>query len=238
VNFLNVNKLIPRPLKKMLVCVRNCFVDQYAIKSYSQEGEDMILRRIFSNKPRGFFVDVGAHHPRRFSNTYFFYQQGWSGINIEPNPSAFRAFLSARGRDINLQVGVSDSPGVLTYFHFNEPALNTFDKNVVKSRLVNTPYKLVKTEEVAVDSLSNILRMHLPKETVIDFLSIDVEGFDLAVLHSNDWQLFRPKCVLAESLNMTLEDAMKGEIVSFMNSQGYVLFSKTYNTLIFYDKFS
>jgi hypothetical protein len=58
------------------------FFDSYATKSYSQEGEDMILQRMFGEKKHGFYVDVGAHHPRRFSNTYSFYRRGWSGINI------------------------------------------------------------------------------------------------------------------------------------------------------------
>ena len=45
---------------------------------YSQNGEDLILNRLFENKEKGFFIDVGAHHPIRFSNTYLFYKKGWS----------------------------------------------------------------------------------------------------------------------------------------------------------------
>lgn len=221
---------------KMLRWIRGIVVDQYAVKCYSQEGEDMVLRRIFDCKTNGFYVDVGAHHPRRFSNTFYFYKQGWSGINIEPNPVALRSFQLDRSKDINLQIGVSDTASVLRYYYFDEPALNTFDASVVKLRLADTPYKIVKIEDVAVDRLDNILKKHLPLETEIDFLSIDVEGFDLAVLRSNNWHLFRPKCVLAEALNMTLEEAIRSDIVLFMIEQGYVLFSKTYNTLIFRDK--
>jgi FkbM family methyltransferase len=223
-------------LKRVLTKVRNLLVDQYAMISYSQEGEDMILRRIFENQEIGFYVDVGAHHPRRFSNTYHFYRRGWSGINIEPNPDVLPAFISDRPRDINLSLGVSDTASTLTYYYFDESALNTFDENIVKSRLLNTRYRLVNTREVMVDRLDNILRKYLPAGAEIDYISVDVEGFDLEVLRSNDWILFRPKCVLAEVLNVTLEEAMKGDIVSFMNRQGYALVSRTYNTLIFCDK--
>lgn len=224
---------LPKPLNNILVKLRNVLIDQYAIKSYSQEGEDMILNRIFEGKRQGFYVDVGAHHPRRFSNTFLFYRRGWSGINIEPNPDVIRIFNSERPRDINLQCGVAESGAVLKYHYFSDPALNTFDLEVVKSRLANTPYKLVKAEDVVITRLDDILKKHLPPETDIDFLSIDVEGFDLSVLKSNDWNLFRPACVLAEVLNSTLEQAINSDIAQFMRSNGYSVFARTYNTLIF-----
>jgi FkbM family methyltransferase len=210
--------------------------DLYAISSYSQEGEDMILRRIFEGKRNGFYVDVGAHHPRRFSNTYYFYKEGWRGINIEPNPEALKAFNLDRPKDINLQLGVSDAASILEYYYFDEPALNTFDPNVVKERLANTSYKVVKKEGVCVERLDCLLKKHLPSGQLIDFLSVDVEGLDLAVLRSNDWHLFRPKCLLAEVLNMPLDEAIKSDLTIFMLSQGYSLFARTYNTLIFRDK--
>lgn len=227
---------IPTIVKKLLVQLRNRVIDPYAINCYSQEGEDMILRRIFDGQKYGFYVDVGAHHPRRFSNTFFFYKRGWSGINIEPNPDVVRIFESERPRDKNLQLGVSDKASNLTYFYFDEPALNTFDESIVESRLATTPYKVVKTGMVPVERLEDVLTKYLPTNQFIDFLSIDVEGLDLAVLQSNNWKLFRPKCVLAEALNMSLEDAIHSEIFLFMKVQDYDLFAKTYNTLIFCDK--
>lgn len=233
---LNVIKRYILSALKNFVNLRDRFSDPYSIISYSQEGEDMILRRIFEGERKGFYVDVGAHHPRRFSNTYYFYKEGWRGINIEPNPDALKAFNLDRPKDINLQLGVSDVASILEYYYFDEPALNTFDSRIVKSRLADTPYKLIKTEDVAVDRLDSILKKHLPDRQAIDFISVDVEGFDLAVLRSNDWHLFRPKCVLAEVLNTPLDEAIKSDLSKFMLSQGYSLFARTYNTLIFRDK--
>jgi FkbM family methyltransferase len=146
-----------------------------------------------------------------------------------------KAFNSDRPKDINLQLGVSDAASILKYYYFDEPALNTFDSSIVKSRLADTQYKVIKTKDVAVERLDKILNEHL-SVAAIDFLSVDVEGFDLAVLRSNNWHLFRPKCVLAEALNMTLDEAMKGDLVLFMLAQDYVLFARTYNTLIFLDE--
>ena len=220
-------------LRRLASMLRARFMDIHSIKSYSQEGEDMVLRRIFEKKKKGFYVDVGAHHPRRFSNTYFFYKRGWSGINIEPNPDVIKVFKSMRVRDINIQIGVSDIPGRITYHQFYEPALNTFDSKIVKSRLEETDFKLKTTCEVDVVRLDGLLDDHLPGNTQIDFLTIDVEGLDFAVLKSNDWSRYRPKYVLVEALDVSLEDAMSGELFEFMKVQQYKLLAKTYNTLFF-----
>ena len=196
----------------------------------------MILNRIFGNKANGFFVDVGAHHPHRFSNTYFFYKKGWRGINIEPNPDALKAFQRYRARDKNLQLGVADIAASLTYYSFDEPALNTFDEDLVNVRLATTPYKLKATSKIMVERLDQILEKHLEKNTHIDFLSIDVEGLDFAVLKSNDWARFRPTLVLVEALQNSFEDVMLGEVFQFMKKHQYELFAKTFNTLIFREK--
>jgi len=196
----------------------------------------MVLQRIFSGKERGFYVDVGAHHPRRFSNTYFFYRKGWKGINIEPNPGAIHAFQSDRKRDTNLQCGISDRPGKLMYYSFDEPALNTFDQALAKSRIASTPYKLVGTSAIPVERLDAILSKHVPANCVIDFLSIDVEGMDMAVLRSNDWGRFRPHCVLAEVLGSTLASLSGNDVVRFLDDRGYGLYAKSSNTLVFRDR--
>ena len=195
----------------------------------------MILNRIFQSKARGFFVDIGAHHPRRFSNTFFFYKRGWSGINVEPNPDLIRVFKAERKRDINLQCGVAEKEGVLRYYSFDEPALNTFDNSLVQWRLENTPYKVVSQTDVAVLRLDGILSSNLPTGIQIDFLSVDVEGLDFSVLKSNSWSLFRPSYVLTEVLASNLEEASVNPVCLFMREQGYRLFAKTYNTFIFKD---
>jgi FkbM family methyltransferase len=209
--------------------------DPYAVRSYAQEGEDLVLRRIFEDRPGGFFVDVGAHHPRRFSNTYLFYRAGWRGINIEPNPDLTPLFGRERPRDVTLELGVSDVPGVLTYYRFNDGALNTFDPALARERDGLRGYRIVGTAEVRVGRLDEILAEHLPAGTGIDFLSVDAEGHDLQVLRSNDWDRFRPEIVLAEALGTSLGDAAASPVHALMERQGYQLFGKTVHTLFFRD---
>jgi len=89
---------------------------------------------------------------------------------------------------------------------------------------------------IAVERLDVILSRHLPAGSRIDFMSVDVEGFDLPVLRSNDWSRYRPRCVLAEALGLSLEEALDCEVCRFMKQQNYELFAKTFNTLIFRDR--
>jgi FkbM family methyltransferase len=210
--------------------------DSFVRRSWSQEGEDILLSRLFEGKEQGFYVDVGAHHPRRFSNTQYFYRRGWRGINIEPNPEAAKAFRIERPGDINLQTAISDVPGKLTYYVFDEPALNTFDAVLAQSRLKETSYRLLRETEIPVVRLDALLDLHLPAGTSIDFMSIDVEGLDLQVLHSNNWVKYRPQCVLVEALgSANLMEVMSGELHQLMEAHQYALFAKTYNTLFYID---
>jgi len=199
---------------------------------YGQDGEDLILDRMLDRQATGFFVDVGAHHPVRFSNTYLFYQRGWSGINIDAQPGSMAAFRKYRARDINLEFGVDIAQGSLPYYQFNEPALNTFD--AAEARLKDKePYRITGQVVVPVHRLADVLDKYLPKGMEIDFISVDVEGKDLSVLQSNDWNRYRPRFVLAETLRTELLKMSNCPVVSFMQSNGYLPVAKAYNTTFF-----
>lgn len=208
-------------------------------KSYAQEGEDLILERLFYMVDDGFFVDVGAHHPTRFSNTYLFYEKGWRGINIDALPGTKKIFDEQRSEDINIEQGVSAKEGQLTYFMFNDPALNTFDPDEASAKdgINNGDYYLIDKKEIITAPLSQILSQHVKEGQVIDFLSIDVEGLDEEVLRSNDWDMFRPKVVLVEELQMDIEKIISSSSVyRFMQEKGYTLWARTLNTSFYVKK--
>src|ERR1700690_3428270 len=125
-----VKALLPKAALQRLRELRERWFDVYSQKSYSQEGEDLLLDRFVAHIPSGFYVDVGAHHPKRVSNTYLLKCKGWHGLNIDANPGSMRLFKQIRPRDINVEAAVSSTPQELTYYSFNDPALNTFRKNI------------------------------------------------------------------------------------------------------------
>jgi FkbM family methyltransferase len=201
-------------------------------EAYAQEGEDLILERLLDGQPYGTYVDIGAHHPMRFSNTYLFYKRGWRGINVDAQPGSMAAFRRYRKRDINLELGVGLSTGSLPFYCFNEPALNTFDEGEAKRKAV-PPYHLKVVVNIEVRRLDDILIEYLPLSEDITFLTTDVEGRDLEVLQSNDWVRFRPRFVLAETLRSDLITLAQSPIASYMAAVGYRPVAKAYNTTFF-----
>ena len=229
-------KASPAWLRRVFQFIRADVLDGHAVKSYSQEGEDLILRRIFESQTTGFYVDVGAHHPKRFSNTNYFYKRGWRGINIDPNPDSEKLFRKFRPCDINLVCGISDEPGELPYFMFNEPALNTFSRELVESRAPHTHYRVIATKTIRLERLDSILAKHLPPRTHIDFMSIDAEGYDLNIIHSNNWEIYRPTCVVVEALGSSIDELLQCDLHKHLASKGYGLFAKTYNSVFYLDE--
>jgi FkbM family methyltransferase len=212
--------------------LRDEWVEGFSFRTYSQTGEDMILRHLYLGQETGFYVDVGAHHPRRFSNTHYFHRRGWRGINIDAMPGSMNAFRRERPRDINLELGVGEREGAMTFHVFQEGALNTFDAELAAQRARNGT-RVLREIAVPVRPLAAILREHLPANTRIDFLTVDVEGLDLEVLRSNDWETHRPRCVVAEAEDLDLDAPAESALCGFMRERGYRLYAKTIASVFF-----
>jgi len=120
-------------LCKILLRLKLIFISIFDVHSnlyWSQEGEDILLQRIFDNKKNGFYVDVGAHHSNKFSNTFKLYaEKNWNGINIDSSIHSYKNLNRKRKRDININLGVSDKNEILNYYSFTPSELNTFDKD-------------------------------------------------------------------------------------------------------------
>jgi len=192
---------------------------------FSQTGEDIILNMLFTKKD-GFYVDVGCHHPTRFSNTLLLYRRGWHGINIDADYRNMREFENARKRDINLNLAVSDTEEVLPLNLFDESAVSTFSSNWAKrmSRAYkSSPRKVL----MRTTTLAKTLDKYLPKNTRIDFLNIDVEGYDFKVLRSNNWEKYRPSYVLIEMFDSPSGSKRNKSIDSYLRKRGYEFLAKT-----------
>nr|MBP8708277.1 FkbM family methyltransferase [Caldisericia bacterium] len=156
----------------------------------------------------------------------------WRGINIDAMPGSMKAFERKRPRDINLEIGVSGKEGEMTFYMFDDPALNGFSMEISKDRDKNSNFEIIEERKIKTYPLSKILDKYLPKDQKIDFMSIDVEGLDMIVLESNDWKRYSPRYLLVECIGDTVEDIMQDKIYRFLSEKGYKIVGKTYRTLI------
>jgi FkbM family methyltransferase len=197
---------------------------------FSQEGEDLILEEYFQGVNKGFYIDIGAYHPIRYSNTYKFYLKGWHGINIDARPGSMQIFKKVRPKDINLEIAIGNRSECLKYYMFDEPALNGFSKEISEERDRDFHFNILKTVDINLERLEVILDNFLPENTEIHFLSIDVEGLDYEVLLSNNFNKYRPKMILVETSVISEGLAFDSEINLFLNENGYSLVAKTFRT--------
>src|SRR5262245_13521019 len=164
--------------------------------TYAQNFEDVMLERIFREVVQGFYIDVGAWDPTRHSITRHFYDRGWYGINVEPIAARIQLFNQERPRDINLAVAVGQKPGVMTFYEVeDESYLSTLDTSVA-SGLRARGIK-VRTYEVEVTTLEAIFERCNDK--IVDFLKIDVEGFEGELLKGVDLSRHRPRTIVVEA---------------------------------------
>lgn len=186
--------------------------------SYAQNYEDLLLSGILREVSAGFYVDVGANDPVLDSVTKVFYDKGWSGINVEPNPKLFAKLQEARTRDVNLNCGIAAQSGVLSFRNY--PALDgmsTFSDANMRLLRAARPEAEFTEEKLPVISLAEMFASHRPTGD-IHFMKVDVEGLELEVLIGNRWGEYRPWLLCIER---SLDGARNRAVSTYLDAVGY-----------------
>ncbi len=163
--------------------------------SYAQNFEDVILHRVFRDRKDGFYIDVGAMDPVIDSVTKWFYDQGWSGINIEPNEWFYNKLVEDRPRDINLQLAVGERKEQRPIYLFEQYGNSTFEESN-RDRFIEQGHE-AKERTVEVTTLAAVCQDYVTRE--IDFLKVDCEGWEKLALEGADWDRFRPILLIVEA---------------------------------------
>ncbi len=158
--------------------------------SWSQKAEDIALLSIFENQQSGTYLDIGAHHPTRFSVTRHLYQRGWHGVNVDANQMLINDFLEHRIRDINICTAVGHQESY-EFTVFEESAISTIDPEW-KMKFLSENNKVARIEIVRGRTLRDLYDEYY-STTPVDLLTIDAEGSDLAVLESLHFESLEQK---------------------------------------------
>jgi FkbM family methyltransferase len=206
--------------------------------SFSQAGEDQVVRYLFEklNIARPTYLDIGTNHPVLGNNTYYFYLRGSKGICIEPDPDYYALIRKNRRRDVVLQVGIGSEEAREALLHvFPHPysGWNTFSKEEAISRGQESGVNFVKTMKIPLLTIDSVIEKYFDPHP--NFISVDVEGMDLAILRALDFSRFKPEVICAETITFSTrnEEEKLDDIAIFLKDKGYFVFGDTRINTIF-----
>jgi FkbM family methyltransferase len=166
--------------------------------SFSQHGEDTFIHERFGRKKGGFYVDVGASHPFRLSNTFLLYKNGWRGVTVEPIPLLGRLHKRWRPQDSLVQKAIGLSPGKVCFQEMLPSVLSTLDAKTAQSYVSEGKAQLLRSYEIDVITLDQLFATYVGRRT-IDLLSIDVEGLDADTITTFRLDDIRPITICIEA---------------------------------------
>jgi FkbM family methyltransferase len=228
-----MKKYIPNKYIPLLIEIKNILRGGYKKTYYSQFGEDVVLGKLF-RKTNGFYVDVGAYHPKQYSNTYLLHKKkNWHGINIDPNTYSIQLFDRYRPNDINLNMGVAPEASEKDLYMFSHANWNTFSKEKAQEWKKKDGVRYLGEKRMSSLPLKDILDQHMKDGQKIDLLNVDAEGYDLQVLQSNDWSRYAPEVIVVESPEFDYMRPSENAVHTFLSERSYRLYTQLGLSLIF-----
>lgn len=230
-------------IEKVLRKIYTGWLYPYTRISYSQNGEDLIIRdllhRLRIKSPT--YLDIGANEPFKISNTYLLYSKGNRGVCVEPNVHLYKKMLQKRPGDTCINAGIAfDEKREADFYLFPKEAngLGTFSKSEAEfwEQTGNErvgKYKVEKVVSVPLIDINEVMGKYFSPHP--NFISIDVEGLDLQLLQSIDFTKYKPEVFCVETLaySGSEKEVKNTALINFLTDRGYFVFADTYINTIF-----
>ena len=204
-------------IKKKLHIIHSIYIKHQYFKkkkTYSMDGEDLVIIDYFKNKPKGFYVDVGCYHPIHRNNTFLLHKKGWNGVNIDIHSFSIELFNYLRPNDLNYNFAISDKKEIINmYFQKELSQLSTIDYDQAKKSLQGQ----IKEKKIQAFTLDEVLAFSNLKNRKIDLLDIDVEGADLKVLQGLTFEKFKPELICVEIHDKYLKESKTYKLLDNLN---------------------
>lgn len=162
--------------------------------SFAQNYEDVRLWRVFKDVAHGRYIDVGAQEPTLDSVSRAFYDRGWRGINVEPNPLYADLLRKSRVNEEVIEAAVSSRSGKIQFHASVDNGLSTGREDIAAGHM-KAGYSLQKLDVQTVTLDSVFERLDGP----CHWLKIDVEGMEKEAIDSWNDQRHRPIVVIIEA---------------------------------------
>jgi len=165
--------------------------------SYAQNMEDYHLDLIFAGQDGGTYVDVGAGHPVADNVSFYFYLKGWHGLVVEPQAALAELYAHVRPRDHAVSCLAGAAEGELDFYVVDKlhGFSTTVREHAAGARQFGAGYQTMRKPVQPLSALIDAAGL-----SRIDFLKIDVEGAEKAVLDGIDFTRQRPRLLLIEAM--------------------------------------
>ena len=212
-------------------------VNELGLMSFAQSGEDIIVGFLldYLGVQDVSYLDIGAYDPILINNTYYFYKKGHRGVLVEPNVTMCEKLESIRPEDTTLAVGIGvDAVTDAEYYVMSEPSWSTFSRAEAEhqEQITNGEVSIKEVRTLPLLNINNVMDEHFGGAPT--FLSIDAEGWHIAILKSVDYDRFRPKAICIETLVSGASNTIP-EIPVFMETKGYIARGGSFVNTIFVD---
>ncbi len=205
--------------------------------SYAQFGDDLVADSLFKGLgiANPTYLDIGAADPIIGNNTYFCYLEGCRGVLVEPDVAHTERLKSLRPGDTVLVAGIGiDETTEADFFVMSSPGLNTFDKTQAERLDRETEHKIVRKIKMPLLGLNRVIAEHFGGKAP-DYLSIDIEGLEFAVLKTLDFTRYRPKLICADTL-ITATTRHHPETTQLLVAHDYEVRGMTFSNTFYVDK--
>jgi FkbM family methyltransferase len=186
-----------------------------------QAGQDLLAYLYFRGKRSGFFLDIGAHDGRTYSNSYIFEQLGWRGACVEPLPDVFEQLRHNRRCDCYQAALAGRSDPRADFIHaVGVDTLSGLESEMAEGHEGWIAREGGRPERIQVKAMTfPDLMARYPDVRTIDFLSLDVEGAELSILKTIDFGVYDFGLIAVECIE---ETSGEGEALrAFMDARGY-----------------
>lgn len=209
---------------------------------FGQGAEDVLVRKLFPRtKKDGVYLDIGAYHPFKHSNTAWFWMKGWRGYNIDANPNTIKLFEKHRPKDANFWTAIipgADYDNGTRHVSLMLPNRLDYASGISATGTVSAEVGdergFSSTQQVPAISIAILIEQNNIKD--VDYLNIDIEGYDEAILSEIDFSVISPTVVTIEDYSDSFAELVNSRISKLMERNGYDLVGRAGITSIFLKK--